>query len=93
MQKLVNALAIISFGINVSTIAGGVWLYSNRAELIENAKETAIGAVKDILPELIPSLLPGLPGSPLSSGELSAPSFIPSKGESSPLPSTPSLPF
>jgi len=39
MQKVINLLAVLSFLGTASIIGGGAYVYLNRAELIENAKD------------------------------------------------------
>jgi len=49
MQKLINILAIISFGVSGAVVAGGVYVYVNKDAIVENVKEEAINAVTELL--------------------------------------------
>ena len=66
MQKLINALAVVSFVGVVGIIGGGVYVYTQRDALIENAKEkitkAATEAIAGALPGLIDAAMPELPG-------------------------------
>ena len=80
MQKLINVLALASFGVSAAIVAGGGWVYVNRVKLVDDAKEMAMDQVMEVVPGLIsgalaPSLpeLPGLGGD----GESSSPVEIP----------------
>jgi hypothetical protein len=41
MQKLVNAVALLSGLVSLSVVAGGAYLYLNKDAIIESAKEQA----------------------------------------------------
>ena len=66
MQKLINALAVVSFVGVVGIIGGGAYVYTQRDALIENAKEkitkAATEAIAGALPGLIDAAMPELPG-------------------------------
>ena len=65
MQKLINALAVISFLGTASIIGGGTYVYLNREALAEQAREritkAAAGAIADALPGMLDSAVPSLP--------------------------------
>ena len=65
MQKVINLLAVLSFLGTASIIGGGTYVYLNRAELIENAKEevakAATEAIAGALPGMLESSMPELP--------------------------------
>ena len=65
MQKVINLLAVLSFLGTASIIGGGAYVYLNRAELIENAKEevakAATEAIAGALPGMLESSMPELP--------------------------------
>ena len=56
MQKLINVLALASFGVSAAAVGAGIYLYQNRDALIEAAMEMAIEQVTD---QLVPSV-PGV---------------------------------
>ena len=66
MQKLINALAVVSFVGVTGIIGGGAYVYTQRDALIENAKEkitkAATEAIAGALPGLIDAAMPELPG-------------------------------
>ncbi len=74
MQKLINVLALASFGVSAAIVAGGGWVYMNRAKLVEDAKEMAMDQVMDVVPSMISSALtPSLPELGGGEGESSIP--------------------
>ena len=66
MQKLINALAVVSFVGVVGIIGGGAYVYTQRDALIENAKEkitkAATEAIAGALPGMLDAAMPELPG-------------------------------
>ena len=65
MQKLINALAVVSFVGVVGIIGGGAYVYTQRDALIENAKEkitkAATEAIAGALPGMLDAAMPELP--------------------------------
>ena len=69
MQKLINVLAITSFGVSAAAVGAGVYLYQNRAALIDAAVEMAMDQIE------IPGLdLLGADAIPSPSGNNGVPS-------------------
>ena len=66
MQKLINVLAVTSFLVSGAVVAGGSYVYVNRAAIIEDVKEKALEEVTSILPSLLP--VPQIPGIAPSAG-------------------------
>ena len=62
MQKLINLLALTSFGVSACVVGAGVQVQKNKDAIIEAAGNAA---VSQVMPE-IPDLLGG--GNPLSGG-------------------------
>ena len=66
MQRLINALAVVSFVGVVGIIGGGAYVYTQRDALIENAKEkitkAATEAIAGALPGMLDAAMPELPG-------------------------------
>ena len=66
MQKLINILAIASFGVSSAIVGGSAYVYVNKDALIESAKEAATKAateaVAGALPGMLNSAMPELPG-------------------------------
>jgi len=65
MQKVINALAILSFVGSASLIGGAGYLLLNREALIDNVKEQvtkhATEAITNALPGMLDSAMPELP--------------------------------
>ena len=65
MQKVINALAIVSFIGTAGIVGGGTYVYLNREAIAENAKEkitkAATEAIAGALPGLIDSKMPAMP--------------------------------
>jgi hypothetical protein len=65
MQKLINALAVLSFLGTAGIIGGGVYVYLTKDALIDSAKkqvtEAAIEAITSALPGLIDAAMPKMP--------------------------------
>jgi len=65
MQKVINALAILSFVGSASLIGGAGYLLLNREAFIENVKEQvtkhATEAITNALPGMLDSAMPELP--------------------------------
>lgn len=49
MQKVINTLAIISFGVSSIVVAGGVYIYLEKDNLIESAKTQVTDSIKELL--------------------------------------------
>ena len=45
MQKLINVLALASFAVSGSVVGGGVYLYLNRASIIDGVKSQIMESV------------------------------------------------
>jgi hypothetical protein len=65
MQKLINALAVLSFLGTAGIIGGGVYVYLTKDALIDSAKkqvtEAATEAITSALPGLIDAAMPKMP--------------------------------
>ena len=59
-------IALVSGVVSLSVVGGGVYLYTQKDAMIENAKEqiikAATGALTDALPSMVDSAIPELPG-------------------------------
>ena len=66
MQKLINILALASFGVSSAIVGGSAYVYVNKDALIESAKEAATKAateaVAGALPGMMEGMMPELPG-------------------------------
>jgi hypothetical protein len=65
MQKLINAIALLSGLVSLSVVGGGAYLYLQKDVLIEDARKNAIEtvtkSVTEALPGLIKDQMPELP--------------------------------
>ena len=57
MQKILNVLTVISFGAVTFGTAVGVYVYTQRDNIVENVKSQVTKGVKEALPGLIQSAL------------------------------------
>ena len=70
MQKLINVLALASFGVSAAVVGAGVYVYVNRDALVDAAIEVATDAALGALP--IPEI-PGIGGDALGLDAVPAP--------------------
>ncbi len=64
MQKLINAVALLSGLVSLSVVGGGAYLYMNKDVLVENAREkitvavteSVTGALSTIVDDAVPEL-------------------------------------
>ena len=83
MQKLINVLAVTSFVVSGAVVGSGIYVYLNRASIIDGVKskimESVTGSLGDLGGGLVPDIgLPSTEGtsSPLPSGVgLGVPNF------------------
>jgi len=65
MQKLINVLALASFGVSAAIVGAGTYVYLNKDALVESAKEAATKAateaVAGALPGMLESAMPKMP--------------------------------
>jgi len=66
MQKIINVLALASFGVSAAAVGGGAYVYLNKDSIIENVKSQVAGAaaeaISGALPGMLDSSMPELPG-------------------------------
>lgn len=60
MQKVINALAVLSFLGTASIVGGGVYVYTQKDALIEGAKSRITETVTKAAVEAVTSALPGM---------------------------------
>ena len=69
MQKLINVLALASFGVSAAIVGAGAYVYLNKDALIESAKEQAIKQVTASVTEALPGMIQGaMPKIPSATG-------------------------
>lgn len=81
MQKVINGLALFSFGVSAVVVGSGVWVYANRYELLNDIKNIAADEIAEVVPGLIQNSLTESLGGPA----------MPGVGNESPVP-MPSIP-
>ena len=52
MQKLINVLALASFGVSAAAVGAGIYLYQNKDALIDAAVEMAMDQIMPDVPGL-----------------------------------------
>ena len=71
MQKLINLLALASFGVSAAIVGAGAYVYLNKDAMIEAAKEEAIKQVTATVTEALPGMIQGaMPKMPSSTGNV-----------------------
>ena len=63
MQKVINFLALTSFGVSAVLVAGGSWVYMNRYKLVNDVKNIAADEIMDMVPSMLTGALkpPSIP--------------------------------
>ena len=63
MQKLINVLAVSSFIISGAVVGSGVYVYVNRASILDGIKSKVMESVTGSLPDVLSGedMLPSLP--------------------------------
>ena len=63
MQKLINVLAVSSFIISGAVVGSGVYVYFNRASILDEIKSKVMGSVTESLPDVLSTdgMIPSLP--------------------------------
>ena len=59
MQKLINLLALASFGVSAAIVGSGAYLYLNKDTLIEDARVKVTKAVTEAVTEALPKMIDG----------------------------------
>jgi len=69
MQKLINLLALASFGVSAAVVGGGAYLYLNKDTLIEDAREKVTKEITKTITEALPGMISGaMPEMPKMTG-------------------------
>ena len=53
MQKLINLLALTSFGVSACVVGAGVYVYQNKDAIIADAVNAAVSQVMPEMPDLL----------------------------------------
>ncbi len=70
MQKFVNVLAVASSVVSLAVVGSGLYVYVNRASIIDGVKSQVMEAVTGALPGLVDTALPEIPSVPSSTGDV-----------------------
>ena len=57
MQKVINVLALVSFGVSAAVVAGGTYVYLNKDAIRDNVKDNVTKAATEAVTEALPGLL------------------------------------
>lgn len=72
MQKLINVVALLSGLTSLGVVSGGVYLYTQKDVLVENAinkvTKAAVEGVSNALPGMLDSVIPKPPKLPKQTG-------------------------
>ena len=49
MQKLINVLALVSFGVSAGIVVGGAYVYTQKDAMIESVKENITKEIQGII--------------------------------------------
>ena len=80
MQKIINVLALASTAVSVAVVGSGLYVYLNRASIIDGVKSQVMEAVTGSLGGFGGSLPIGAPDLAPSTPQASAPVAAPSGG-------------
>ena len=63
MQKIINVFAVASFVVSGAVIGSGVYVYVNRASILDGVKQKVMESVTGALPDVLSSdgMIPSLP--------------------------------
>ena len=63
MQKIINVFAVASFVVSGAVVGSGVYVYVNRASILDGVKQKIMESVTGALPDVLSTdgVLPSLP--------------------------------
>jgi len=78
MQKIVNVLAVASSVVSLAVVGSGLYVFVNRASIVDGVKsqvmEAVVGALPSVVGGAIPDVTgPALPGKPAPSAGIGIP--------------------
>jgi len=59
MQKVINFMAIVSFGVSAAVVAGGVYIYQNKEAIADDIKQQVVDAATSGVSGALPGMLGG----------------------------------
>tara|TARA_B100000214_G_scaffold244038_1_gene178944 strand:- start:386 stop:619 length:234 start_codon:yes stop_codon:yes gene_type:complete len=60
MQKLINVLAVTSFVVSGAVVGSGIYVYVNRASILDGVKQKVMDSVTGKLPGALGSIVPDI---------------------------------
>ena len=69
MQKIFNLMALLSFLVSGTSVAGAWYLYKNTDTLIEDAREKIVKEIAESLPKIVEEFMPDIPEVPTMTGD------------------------
>ena len=70
MQKVINAVALLSGLVSLGVLGGGIYLYKNADTLIEDVRGKVIEEVTETIPKIVEGLMPNVPELPKATGNV-----------------------
>jgi len=70
MQKIINVMAVLSFLVSGTSVAGAWYLYKNADTLIEDAREKVVKEIAESIPKIVEELVPNIPEVPTATGDV-----------------------
>ena len=62
-------MALLSFLVSGTSVAGAWYLYTNKDSLIEDAREKIVKEIAESLPKIVEELMPDIPEVPTMTGD------------------------
>jgi len=59
MQKVINALALVSFGVSAAIVGGSVYVYTQKDAIVERIKEEAMAQVSGLIGDAVGDAVTG----------------------------------
>lgn len=59
MQKVINFMALVSFGVSAAVVAGGVYIYQNQEAITDTIKQQVVDAATSGVTDALPGMLGG----------------------------------
>lgn len=69
MQKVINALALVSFAVSAATVASVTYVYVNKDAIADGVRKNVTKAATEAITEALPGMLDGaMPEMPTQTG-------------------------
>ena len=70
MQKVINAIALLSGLVSLGVLGGSFYLYKNADVMIEDAREKIVQEIAEALPKIVEEMMPNVPELPKATGNV-----------------------